>query len=60
MLVLWGELDHLIPVADARRFAADIPGAELRIYPGLGHLGIEEDGGATVADARAFLGKHAL
>jgi len=55
VLVLWGDKDSLIPVSDARRFAADIPGATLRIYPGLGHVPMEEDGRNTAADVREFL-----
>jgi pimeloyl-ACP methyl ester carboxylesterase len=54
-LVLWGDKDALIPVSDAPRFAADIPGARLRIYEGLGHVPMEEDGARTVADVREFL-----
>jgi len=57
-LILWGALDRLIPVGDARRFAADIAGAELHIYDGLGHVCMEEDGQRTVADVRAFLSRQ--
>jgi pimeloyl-ACP methyl ester carboxylesterase len=54
-LILWGAKDALIPVAFARRFADDIAGASLRIYDGLGHVPMEEDGPRTVADVEAFL-----
>ncbi len=54
-LIMWGDKDALIPVSDAQRFAADIPGARLRIYEGLGHVPMEEDGPGTAADAREFL-----
>lgn len=54
-LIMWGDRDALIPVSDAQRFAADIPGARVRIYEGLGHVPMEEDGPATAADARDFL-----
>jgi len=57
VLILWGAEDHLIPVADARRFAAAIPGAQVRIYSGLGHVPMEEDGARTAADVHAFLTK---
>jgi pimeloyl-ACP methyl ester carboxylesterase len=57
-LVLWGDKDALIPVSDAPRFAADIPGARLRIYEGLGHVPMEEDGARTVADVREFLDRR--
>jgi pimeloyl-ACP methyl ester carboxylesterase len=36
-LVLHGERDILVPVANARRLAAGIPGADLYVFPGVGH-----------------------
>jgi pimeloyl-ACP methyl ester carboxylesterase len=35
--VVHGERDPLIPVLGARDTAANIPGTELRIIPGMGH-----------------------
>jgi pimeloyl-ACP methyl ester carboxylesterase len=55
VLILWGEKDALNPVASAKRFAADIPGSTLKIYPDLGHMPMEEDGARTVADVASFL-----
>jgi pimeloyl-ACP methyl ester carboxylesterase len=57
-LVMWGDKDALIPVSDAQRFGDDIPGARVRIYEGLGHVPMEEDGPRTAADARAFIESH--
>jgi pimeloyl-ACP methyl ester carboxylesterase len=57
-LVMWGDRDALIPVSDAARFAAEIPGARLRIYEGLGHVPMQEDGARTVADVRDFLDRR--
>ena len=58
-LVIWGDRDALIPVSDAQRFVADIPGARVHVYEGLGNVPMEEDGQRTVADVRAFLdGQH--
>jgi pimeloyl-ACP methyl ester carboxylesterase len=54
-LILWGDKDALIPVSDAQRFAADIPGARVRTYEGLGHVPMQEDGVRTAADVREFL-----
>jgi pimeloyl-ACP methyl ester carboxylesterase len=54
-LIMWGDKDVLIPVSDAQRFGADIPGARVRVYEGLGHVPMEEDGPRTAADARDFL-----
>jgi pimeloyl-ACP methyl ester carboxylesterase len=35
--VIHGENDPLVPVAAGRDTAASIPGAELRVIPGMGH-----------------------
>src|SRR4029078_7474859 len=37
-LVVWGEDDAWIPVDRAHRLVAAIPGAELALVPGAGHL----------------------
>lgn len=55
-LILWGARDPVIPVALADRFAADIPGSKLIIYPDLGHLPQVEAPERTAADVAAFLG----
>ncbi len=54
-LVMHGEADRLIPVADGRAFAAAIPGARLVTYPGAGHLPMETLPDRTIADLRPFL-----
>jgi 3-oxoadipate enol-lactonase len=36
-LVLHGERDILVPVANAQRLADAIPGADLHVFPGVGH-----------------------
>jgi pimeloyl-ACP methyl ester carboxylesterase len=36
-MVLHGADDPLVPVAGGRDTAANIPGAELRVIPGMGH-----------------------
>jgi pimeloyl-ACP methyl ester carboxylesterase len=59
-LILWGGRDHLIPPANAQRFAADIPGAKTVVFDDLGHVPQEEDPARTVAVVRAFLGIAAL
>jgi pimeloyl-ACP methyl ester carboxylesterase len=55
VLVMAGAEDALIPVDDARATAAAIPGASLIVYPGGGHLPMEQLPDATVKDLRAFL-----
>jgi 3-oxoadipate enol-lactonase len=37
-LVVHGEADRMVPVANAHLLAERIPGAELRLWPGAGHL----------------------
>jgi pimeloyl-ACP methyl ester carboxylesterase len=54
-LIIWGGRDRLIPPAYGRRFAADIAGAKLVVFDGLGHVPQEEDPVATVAAVRDFL-----
>ena len=36
-LVLWGQQDRVLPVRSAQRFAADLPCADLHIFPNCGH-----------------------
>lgn len=54
-LVLWGDKDRWVPLADARRFQADIKDARLVIFEDLGHNPMEEDPTATAAAVAAFL-----
>lgn len=54
-LILWGQEDKLIPVTSARWFARSIAGSRLIIYPGIGHLPMEETAERSAADASAFL-----
>jgi len=56
VLIEWGEQDRWMPVSFAQRFARGIKGAELRIYPGAGHVPMEEIPTPTARDADAFLG----
>lgn len=55
-LILWGAKDRLIPLDNAKRFAADIAGSKLVVFDGLGHVPQEEDAQKTVAALRAFIG----
>ncbi len=59
-LVLWGDQDRLIPVSDALRFSRAIPGAKLLVYPGVGHVPMEEIGEASARDVVAFLDAAAV
>ena len=54
-LVLWGEIDPLIEVAGAHKFAEAIPGAKLIVYPKVGHLPQVEIPQRSADDVAAFL-----
>ena len=54
-LVMHGEQDRLIPVADGRAFAATIPGARIVTYPRVGHVPMEQIPDRSAADLKAFL-----
>jgi pimeloyl-ACP methyl ester carboxylesterase len=41
-LIIWGERDRILPVANALCIQQQIPGAQLRILPDVGHLSHEE------------------
>ena len=53
-LIEWGDKDRWIPVADAGRFHRDIKGSQLVIYPGVGHVPMEELPAESCADALRF------
>ena len=54
-LILWGEKDGLIPVANAYEFEKRIQGAKAIVYPNVGHIPMEEVPEASAADVDAFL-----
>lgn len=57
-LVIHGERDVLVPVANAHRLAAGIPDAELQIVPGAGHAVELERPGETLAIVREWLARR--
>ena len=54
-LVLHGEVDTVIPADAGKALAAAIPGAKLILYPGVGHVPMEQIPEKSAADVRAFL-----
>lgn len=54
-LIIWGDEDPLIPVANAAVFAEMMPNARAVIYEGIGHLPMEEAPDRTAADIAGFL-----
>jgi pimeloyl-ACP methyl ester carboxylesterase len=55
VLVLWGDRDRVVPVAQARRAAARLPDATLAVLPGCGHLPQVQDPAAFSRELLAFL-----
>jgi pimeloyl-ACP methyl ester carboxylesterase len=58
-LLLWGEDDPFAPVAGARRFAAELTGAELVVVPGTGHFVYDDAPEETAEALGAFLSESA-
>jgi pimeloyl-ACP methyl ester carboxylesterase len=54
-LIMWGAEDGLIPVSSAKWFAQAIPQAKSVIYPGVGHIPMEEIPDQSAKDMKAFL-----
>ncbi|RTL41991.1 MAG: alpha/beta fold hydrolase [Burkholderiales bacterium] len=56
-LVLHGDVDPILPLEHSRRFAAAIAGAELIVYPRVGHLPQREIPARSAADVAAFVAR---
>jgi len=54
-LVMHGEADAIIPVATGRALASAIPGAQLVLYPGVGHVPMEQIPERSARDLSLFL-----
>lgn len=59
-LILWGELDRLIPTENAQKFHEDLPNDTLIIYEGVGHVPMEEEPKKTGQDILIFLSNKAV
>jgi pimeloyl-ACP methyl ester carboxylesterase len=57
-LVMVGQDDRLIPATDGEKFHKAIPGATLILYPGVGHVPMEQIPDRSVADLGAWLAAH--
>ncbi len=56
-LILWGAEDKVIPAEQGAQLAEAISGAELIVYPGVGHVAHEEAAERSINDVRAFLSR---
>jgi pimeloyl-ACP methyl ester carboxylesterase len=54
-LILWGELDQLIPQEHGHSFHRDIANSELVMMEGVGHVPMEEDPEGSVVHVLRFL-----
>jgi pimeloyl-ACP methyl ester carboxylesterase len=54
-LIQWGEKDVWIPLEHAQKFADDIVDSKVIVYPGVGHIPMEEVPQQTAEDAKDFL-----
>jgi pimeloyl-ACP methyl ester carboxylesterase len=54
-LILWGEKDTVIPVADAAWFGKTIVGSKVITYPNVGHIPMEEIPDQSANDVKAWL-----
>lgn len=59
VLILWGKEDRLIPVAAARWFVSAMPQAQQIVYPGIGHVPMEEAADRSAIDVDTFLSRLA-
>jgi pimeloyl-ACP methyl ester carboxylesterase len=54
-LVVWGQYDGLLPLADGRFYAAGIPHAKLVVVPNAGHAPMIEQPAGFLAALAGFL-----
>lgn len=57
-LIVWGDLDNIIPVEHAYKFHRDIENSELLIYEGSGHVPMIENTERLSKDLMEFWSKH--
>lgn len=55
VLLLWGQKDAMIPIANADDYLKSLPDARLVVLDDLGHLPMEEDPIGSLPPVRAFL-----
>lgn len=56
-LLLWGEQDRMIPIANAQDYLAALPDARLVALPDIGHVPMEEAPAETIGPLRDFLAR---
>lgn len=59
-LIIWGKEDRLIPVSSVKWFEATYAGAVSHVYPGIGHLPMEEAAEQSAMDVTNWLKRPAM
>lgn len=54
-LLMWGQADAWLPVSHVERWKQDLPQLQVKLYPGVGHIPMEEIPEQTAQDVHAFL-----
>jgi len=54
-LLLWGDLDRMVPVSNAQDYLRVLPDARLVVLPGIGHVPMEEVPGQVIDALRDFI-----
>jgi len=54
-MIIWGEQDFLIPVANAFKFQRDLPNDTLVVLKGIGHVPMEESPGRVISLVKSFI-----
>jgi pimeloyl-ACP methyl ester carboxylesterase len=54
-MLMWGQADRWVPVELLDAWRRDLPAARVKVYPGVGHVPMEEIPELTARDAHAFL-----
>lgn len=54
-LLMWGERDRWISPKHVPLWQRDLPGIQVKVYPGVGHIPMEEIPEQSAADAMRFL-----
>jgi pimeloyl-ACP methyl ester carboxylesterase len=60
VVVMHGDLDDVVPLANAQAYAEAVPAARLEVLPGLGHAVPVFARAAVVAELRALLSDHGV
>lgn len=56
-MLIWGDQDRWVPIELIERWRSDLPSLTVKVYPGLGHIPMEEQPVQTAEDVHTFLSK---